>query len=71
MPFFGKLVKSVPVSQPAVSQHLRVLRDARLVRVQRQGQQRVYIDSFRDQVLEAFQEAYANTAYSSNKYQPK
>jgi DNA-binding transcriptional ArsR family regulator len=36
------LVKAVPVSQPAVSQHLRVLKDAHLVRVDKQGQQRIY-----------------------------
>lgn len=38
----SELVNSVPVSQPAVSQHLRVLKAARLVRVQKQGQQRIY-----------------------------
>jgi DNA-binding transcriptional ArsR family regulator len=71
----GELVKAVPVSQPAVSQHLRVLKDARLVRVQKQGQQRIYsldpqglaelrayIDSFWDRVLEAFQSAAENSA---------
>jgi DNA-binding transcriptional ArsR family regulator len=30
------------VSQPAVSQHLRVLKEARLVRVHKQAQQRIY-----------------------------
>ncbi len=31
-----------PVSAPAISQHLKVLRDAKLVRVERRGQQRIY-----------------------------
>jgi DNA-binding transcriptional ArsR family regulator len=38
----NELVEVVPVSQPAVSQHLRVLKDALLVRVEKQGQQRIY-----------------------------
>jgi DNA-binding transcriptional ArsR family regulator len=36
------LISIVPISQPAVSQHLRVLREARLVRVEKRGQQRIY-----------------------------
>jgi len=38
----SELVDAVAVSQPAVSQHLRVLKDARLVQVQKQGRQRIY-----------------------------
>ena len=38
----SELVTVVPVSQPAVSQHLRVLKDAGLVRVEKHGQQRIY-----------------------------
>jgi DNA-binding transcriptional ArsR family regulator len=37
-----ELVATVSVSQPAVSQHLKVLREARLVRVVKQGQRRIY-----------------------------
>ena len=37
-----ELISIVPISQPAVSQHLRVLREARLVRVEKRGQQRIY-----------------------------
>ncbi|HEY9526627.1 MAG TPA: ArsR family transcriptional regulator, partial [Anaerolineales bacterium] len=64
--------------QPAVSQHLRVLREARLVRVEKRGQQRIYhldpvglaelrqyVEGFWDDVLSAFGEAaeqMANTA---------
>jgi len=37
-----ELMSIVPVTQPAVSQHLKVLRDARLVRVEKRGRQRIY-----------------------------
>jgi DNA-binding transcriptional ArsR family regulator/uncharacterized protein YndB with AHSA1/START domain len=66
----GDLVGSVSVSQSAVSQHLRILRAARLVKVQRQGQQRIYsldpeglaelriyLESFWEQVVGAYQDA--------------
>ena len=64
-----ELISIVPISQPAVSQHLRVLREARLVRVEKRGQQRIYhlnpvglaelrqyVESFWDDVLRAFGE---------------
>ncbi|MFE7775026.1 ArsR/SmtB family transcription factor [Streptomyces sp. NPDC057445] len=38
----GELVEALGQSQPNVSKHLRVLRDAGLVRVTKQAQQRVY-----------------------------
>jgi DNA-binding transcriptional ArsR family regulator len=38
----GELVRVLSVSQPAVSKHLRVLRDAGLVDVRTDGQRRVY-----------------------------
>ena len=38
----GELVAVLAMSQPAVSRHLRVLRDAGLVRSRTQAQQRVY-----------------------------
>ena len=37
-----ELISIVPISQPAVSQHLKVLRDAQLVKVEKRGQQRIY-----------------------------
>lgn len=68
----GELVFRVPVSQPAVSQHLRVLKEARLVMVQKKAQQRIYslnplglaelrayVESFWDPVLAAYQRAAA------------
>jgi DNA-binding transcriptional ArsR family regulator len=66
----SELVKTVPVSQPAVSQHLRVLKEARLVSVHKHGQQRIYrvdpqgvselrayVESLWEDVLGAFQNA--------------
>jgi DNA-binding transcriptional ArsR family regulator len=57
----------LPVSRPAVSQHLKVLKEAGLVREQRQGTRRIYeidpqglgplrawLDRFWDAALDAF-----------------
>jgi DNA-binding transcriptional ArsR family regulator len=38
----GEIVGNFAVSAPAVSQHLKVLREARLVRVRVDGQRRIY-----------------------------
>ena len=38
----GELVSATGLSQPNTSRHLRVLRDARLVRARADGQRRVY-----------------------------
>ena len=38
----GVVVRRVKLSQPAVSQHLRVLKDADLVSERREGRQRIY-----------------------------
>lgn len=38
----GELASRVPVSRPAVSQHLRVLKDARLVHDEQSGTRRIY-----------------------------
>ena len=37
-----ELISVVPISQPAVSQHLKVLKEAQLVKVEKRGQQRIY-----------------------------
>lgn len=37
-----ELISIVPITQPAVSQHLKVLREAQLVKVEKRGQQRIY-----------------------------
>lgn len=62
-----ELTDDLPVSQPAVSQHLAALREAGLVRVREDGARRLYsvdlgalgevrawVDSFWDDVLTAF-----------------
>jgi len=64
----GVIAAKLPVSRPAVSQHLKVLREARLVTERREGTRRVYfidphglaelrawLDRFWDQSLAAFQ----------------
>ena len=38
----GEIARGLPVSRPAVSQHLRVLRQAGLVSERRQGTRRLY-----------------------------
>ena len=38
----GELANALPVSRPAVSQHLKVLKEARLVRDRPEGTRRVY-----------------------------
>ena len=38
----GELARDLPVSRPAVSQHLRVLKDAGLVTERRDGTRRLY-----------------------------
>jgi DNA-binding transcriptional ArsR family regulator len=66
----GDLARGLPVSRPAVSQHLRVLKDAGLVRERRQGTRnfysvdgdgladvRAYFEGFWDEALTAFKAA--------------
>jgi DNA-binding transcriptional ArsR family regulator len=54
----GALARGFRMSQPAVSKHLRVLREVNLVEVEEQGRQRIYrlsrrgIDDVRDYVEE-------------------
>lgn len=63
----GRLAEGIPVTRPAVSQHLRVLERAGLVRAQQEGTRRIYaidtrgleelrryLDGFWDDVLQAF-----------------
>jgi DNA-binding transcriptional ArsR family regulator len=66
----GDLARGLPVSRPAVSQHLRVLKDAGLVRERREGTRnyysvdgdgltdvREYFETFWDEALAAFKSA--------------
>jgi len=66
----GELAGGLPVSRPAVSQHLRVLKEAGLVRERRQGTRnfysvngeglaelRAYFEGFWDEALASFKAA--------------
>jgi len=66
----GELAEGLPVSRPAVSQHLRVLADAGLVAATREGNRRLYrvepdaiagmrsyLDRFWTDALAAFEDA--------------
>jgi DNA-binding transcriptional ArsR family regulator len=70
-----EIARGLPVSRPAVSQHLRVLKEARLVRERREGTRhyysvngdgladlREYFDEFWQEALEAFRAAAESTA---------
>ena len=65
----GKLAEEFPVSRPAISQHLRILKDARLVADRAEGTRRIYqldptgfvamrtyLDQFWSVALTAFQQ---------------
>ena len=66
----GEIAKGLPVSRPAVSQHLKVLKDAGLVYDRPEGNRRLYaidpegvgalrayLDQFWNQALAAFKDA--------------
>jgi DNA-binding transcriptional ArsR family regulator len=38
----GELARDLPISRPAVSQHLKVMKEARLVAARREGNRRIY-----------------------------
>jgi DNA-binding transcriptional ArsR family regulator len=66
----GELAAELPISRPAVSQHLRVLKEAGLVTERKEGTRRIYgvepktiadlrayFDSFWEQALAGFKQA--------------
>ncbi|MEA3014947.1 MAG: hypothetical protein QOD42_3492 [Sphingomonadales bacterium] len=66
----GELAALLPVSRPAVSQHLKVLKEAKLVRDEARGTRRIYsidpaglgrirawLDGFWDRALTSYAEA--------------
>lgn len=70
----GEIADSLPVSQPAVSQHLAVLRGAGLVAGRREGRRsvyrlrpegleplRVYVESMWDDALAAYAASWTDT----------
>lgn len=63
--------KQFPVTPPAISQHLKVLKEARLVRVRKQAQQRIYaldrekivaLEAWLKQVRQLWDESFAALA---------
>ena len=64
----GEIAAELPVSRPAVSQHLKVLKEARLVRVEAQGTRRRYsvdhvgVAAMRDYLDDVWGQALANFA---------
>jgi DNA-binding transcriptional ArsR family regulator len=64
----GELARELPVSRPAVSQHLKVLKDARLVLDRRAGNRRIYhIDPDGVRALRAYLDRFWNKALAAYK----
>ena len=64
----GELARHLPVSRPAVSQHLRVLKEAGLVRDREDGTRRLYsVDTEGLAALRAYLESYWDTALAAFK----
>ena len=75
----GELARGLPVSRPAVSQHLKVLKRAGLVADQAEGSRRVYhidpqglgdIRRWLDQFWDAALQAYAQEVAASGEQTP-
>jgi len=65
----GELASELPVSRPAVSQHLRVLKDAGLVVDRRAGNRRIYqLDPDGVGALRAYLEQFWNRSLQAFKY---
>ncbi len=71
----GELAHGLPVSRPAVSQHLRVLKDAGLVRAEPAGNRRIYqLDPGGVEALRAYLDRFWNhalTAFKAAAEQPQ
>jgi DNA-binding transcriptional ArsR family regulator len=76
----GEIARGLPVSRPAVSQHLKVLKDAGLVADRSEGTRRIYyidpkglgamrawLDQFWDASLDAFKAAVEGDAERARK----
>jgi DNA-binding transcriptional ArsR family regulator len=62
----GELARDLPVSRPAVSQHLRVLKDAGLVMDRAEGTRRIYqLDPSGIALLRAYLDRFWSTALAS------
>ncbi len=64
----GELARELPVSRPAVSQHLKVLKDAGLVVDRRAGNRRIYrLDPVGVGALRAYLDEFWNKALAAYK----
>jgi DNA-binding transcriptional ArsR family regulator len=62
----GEIARHLPVSRPAVSQHLRVLKEAGLVRDRQDGARRLYsVDAAGLSALREYLETYWDTALTA------
>lgn len=79
----GELADELPISRPAVSQHLRVLKDAGLVTERAEGTRRIYrlnpagvaalrdqLDTFWNRALAGYQDAVGAGEHPSNPHLP-
>jgi len=73
----GILARDFPVSRPAISQHLRVLKDAKLVRDAADGNRRLYrldpdgFESLREYLDQFWTEALSNFKARVEKRRPR
>ncbi|HTI60798.1 metalloregulator ArsR/SmtB family transcription factor [Mucilaginibacter sp.] len=76
------IADGLPVSRPAVSQHLKVLREAKLINIKTSGAKnfyevdregilvmREYLDKFWDEALANFKRIAENTEKENNKHE--
>lgn len=64
----GALAKAFPISRPAISQHLKVLKDARLVTDRPEGTRRVYqLDPAGFESVRAYLDQFWTTALDAFK----
>ena len=77
----GELADTLPVSRPAVSQHLKILKTAGLVIDERAGARRIYrvnqsglrqmraeLDTFWNDTLTAYKRAVEQPSHASNEH---
>jgi DNA-binding transcriptional ArsR family regulator len=73
----AELAEGMPISRPAVSQHLKLLRAAGIVRDRPQGRQRVYsidaarLERYRRQLDQFWSEALGNLAGTTDEQERK
>ncbi len=69
----ARLAREMPISRPAVSQHLKVLREAGIVRDEPQGRHRLYsidaarLERYRRQLDQFWSDALGNLSAASNE----